>query len=126
MTMTQKEIGQIRIDFEAWATTGDNLGMGIARGSSASNPDGYAYAIVDAWWKIWYAARSFQSVAQQPVLSNRIPIPGKSTHEKQPNPGKVDLIIGKTSTGNKYFDTGHDCVPWIECEYCMGILAGKK
>jgi hypothetical protein len=36
--------------------------------------------------------------------------------------GPNDLIVGKTLVGSKYFDTGHDCIPWLPCEQCEAAV----
>jgi hypothetical protein len=37
-------------------------------------------------------------------------------------PGSKDLIVGKTNVGSQYFDTGHDCIPWLACEQCAAAV----
>jgi hypothetical protein len=37
--------------------------------------------------------------------------------------GSKDFIVGKTIVGPKYFDTGHDCLPWVPCEQCAAAVS---
>ncbi|MFL6675045.1 MAG: DUF5710 domain-containing protein [Massilia sp.] len=42
--------------------------------------------------------------------------------EATARPGSKDLVVGKTNIGSQYFDTGHDCIPWLPCEQCTAAV----
>ena len=40
--------------------------------------------------------------------------------------GKKLEKIGPTTTGAKYFETGHNCIPWEPCAVCAPIIESRK
>ena len=49
----------------------------------------------------------------------------KDPPPKKRKPGQIDLIIGKTIIGSKYFDVEHDCIPWIICDKCQNRMKNR-
>lgn len=50
----------------------------------------------------------------------------KEPAKKTENKDRIDSIIGKTIVGSKYFDTAHNCIPWIHCELCAEAMAQRR
>ena len=50
----------------------------------------------------------------------------KSKSPAANKPGRTLEKIGPTITGAKYFETGHNCIPWEPCEVCAPMIEVKK
>lgn len=96
----------------------------------------------DAARRVWYIpdnlvaspfARWLPSGAQVAGPADRTKT-GPSRSAKKPaakntsahQPRRIDTSGGEPVVGAEYFDTGHDCIPWVHCDQCAQAIAQRK
>lgn len=76
----------------------------------------------DAGRKTWYVPDGQQAAPFERWIVAGSDFDSPRPAQQKSNPGRVDSFAGKPVTGAHYFDLGHDCDPFQECDQCKPKL----